>query len=60
MIRCREIGIDDLDAVADLLTRGFVCRSGGYWIRAPAPVSVVLIRHSTACANQLMLQCEQR
>jgi hypothetical protein len=32
MIRCREIGIADLDAVADLLTRGFVHRSRGYWI----------------------------
>src|SRR5258708_7309769 len=25
MIRCREIGIADLDAVADPLTRGFAC-----------------------------------
>lgn len=32
MIRCREIGIDDLDAVADLLTRGFVYRSRDYWV----------------------------
>jgi hypothetical protein len=31
MIRCREIGIADLDAVADLLTRGFVWRSRDYW-----------------------------
>jgi hypothetical protein len=27
MIRCREIGVADLDAVADLLTRGFADRS---------------------------------
>ena len=32
MIRCREIGIADLDAVADLLTRGFVWRSRDWWI----------------------------
>jgi hypothetical protein len=32
MIRCREIGIADLDAVADLLTRGFVLRSRDWWI----------------------------
>lgn len=31
MIRCREIGIADLDAVADLLTRGFAYRSRDYW-----------------------------
>ncbi len=32
MIRCREIGITDLDAVANLLTRGFACRSRDYWM----------------------------
>jgi hypothetical protein len=32
MIRCREIGVADLDAVADLLTRGFAHRSHDYWI----------------------------
>jgi hypothetical protein len=32
MIRCREIGIADVDVVADLLTRGFVRRSRDYWI----------------------------
>lgn len=32
MIRCREIGIADLDAIADLLTRGFARRSRDYWI----------------------------
>jgi len=32
MIRCREIAPDDLDAIADLLTRGFVGRSRDYWI----------------------------
>jgi hypothetical protein len=32
MIRCREIGIADLDAVADLLARGFARRSRDYWI----------------------------
>lgn len=32
MIRCREIGIADLDAVAELLTRGFVGRSRNYWM----------------------------
>lgn len=33
MIRCREIGTADLDAVADLLTRGFAVRSPEYWMR---------------------------
>jgi hypothetical protein len=33
MIRCREIGTADLDAVADLLTRGFAVRSREYWMR---------------------------
>ena len=32
MIRCREIGLADLDAVADLLTRGFARRSRDYWM----------------------------
>ncbi|WP_439392879.1 acyl-CoA acyltransferase [Bradyrhizobium sp. PMVTL-01] len=32
MIRCREIGAADLDAVADLLTKGFPTRSRDYWI----------------------------
>jgi hypothetical protein len=32
MIRCREIGIADLEAVADLLTRGFARRSRDYWM----------------------------
>ncbi|MGY3449543.1 acyl-CoA acyltransferase [Bradyrhizobium sp. USDA 4353] len=31
VIRCREIGASDLDAVADLLTRGFPRRSRDYW-----------------------------
>ena len=31
--RCREITETDLDAVADLLTRGFVGRSRDYWIQ---------------------------
>jgi hypothetical protein len=30
-IRCREISAADLDAVAELLTRGFVGRSRDYW-----------------------------
>lgn len=30
-IRCREIGASDLDAVADLLARGFPRRPRGYW-----------------------------
>ena len=33
MIRCREIGIADLDAIADLLARGFPIRSRDYWRR---------------------------
>jgi hypothetical protein len=33
MIRCREIAADDIDAIADLLTRGFVGRSRGYWMQ---------------------------
>jgi hypothetical protein len=32
MIRCREIGAADLDAVAELLTRGFAGRSHDYWM----------------------------
>jgi hypothetical protein len=31
-LRCREIAEADLDAVADLLTRGFVGRSRHYWM----------------------------
>lgn len=33
MIRCREIGEGDIAAVAELLTRGFVGRSRGYWMQ---------------------------
>jgi hypothetical protein len=33
MIRCREIGPADLDAIADLLTRGFARRPREYWTR---------------------------
>jgi hypothetical protein len=32
-IRCREIAETDIDAVADLLTRGFVGRSRQYWMQ---------------------------
>ena len=32
MIRCREIGEADLDAIADFLTRGFVWRPRDYWM----------------------------
>ena len=32
MIRCREIGLADLGAIADLLARGFPIRSRDYWI----------------------------
>jgi hypothetical protein len=32
-LRCREISETDIDAVADLLTRGFVSRSREYWVR---------------------------
>jgi hypothetical protein len=32
-LRCREILETDIDAVADLLTRGFVSRSREYWVR---------------------------
>jgi hypothetical protein len=32
-IRCREIAEADIDAVAELLTRGFVGRSRDYWIQ---------------------------
>jgi hypothetical protein len=32
-LRCREITEADLDAVADLLTRGFVGRSRDYWMQ---------------------------
>jgi hypothetical protein len=32
-LRCREIAVTDLDAVAGLLTRGFVGRSRDYWLQ---------------------------
>jgi hypothetical protein len=32
-IRCREIAASDIDAIADLLTRGFVSRPRDYWIQ---------------------------
>ncbi|MBU6463572.1 MAG: acyl-CoA acyltransferase [Bradyrhizobium sp.] len=32
-IRCREISEADIDAIADLLTRGFVGRSRDYWMQ---------------------------
>jgi hypothetical protein len=32
-IRCREIADPDLDAIANLLTRGFVGRPRDYWVR---------------------------
>jgi len=32
-LRCREISATDIDAVADLLTRGFVGRSRDYWMQ---------------------------
>jgi hypothetical protein len=32
-IRCREIRESDIDAIADLLTRGFVGRSRDYWMQ---------------------------
>jgi hypothetical protein len=32
-VRCREISDADIDAIADLLTRGFVYRSREYWIQ---------------------------
>jgi hypothetical protein len=32
-IRCREIAASDIDAIADLLTRGFVARPRDYWIQ---------------------------
>jgi hypothetical protein len=32
-IRCREITASDIDAVADLLTRGFVSRAREYWMQ---------------------------
>jgi hypothetical protein len=40
MIRCREIGTADLDAVANLLTRGFTCRSRDYWMEGLRRMSV--------------------
>jgi hypothetical protein len=32
-LRCREIAETDIDAVADLLTRGFAGRSREYWMQ---------------------------
>ncbi|WP_065752166.1 acyl-CoA acyltransferase [Bradyrhizobium paxllaeri] len=40
MIRCREIGIADLPAVADLLMRGFKSRSRDYWMEGLRRTSV--------------------
>jgi hypothetical protein len=40
MIGCREIGTADLDAIADLLTRGFPIRSRDYWIGGLRRLSV--------------------
>src|SRR5215472_2648127 len=40
MIRCREIGTADLDAVADLLARGFAGRSRDYWMNGLQRMSV--------------------
>lgn len=40
MIRCREIGVADLDAIADLLTRGFGWRSRDYWMDGLRRLSV--------------------
>ena len=39
--RCREISEADIDAVADLLTRGFVGRSRQYWMQG--------LRRQAAC-----------
>ena len=39
--RCREIAETDLDAVADLLTRGFVGRSRDYWMQGLHAAAVV-------------------
>jgi len=33
LIRCREIFASDIDAIADLLTRGFVTRPRDYWMQ---------------------------
>ncbi|WFU38817.1 acyl-CoA acyltransferase [Bradyrhizobium sp. CB82] len=40
MIRCREIGIADLDAIADLLARGFPVRTRNYWMDGLRRMSV--------------------
>jgi hypothetical protein len=32
-VRCREISDADIEAIADLLTRGFVYRSREYWMQ---------------------------
>jgi len=32
-VRCREIAASDIDAIADLLTRGFVTRPREYWMQ---------------------------
>jgi hypothetical protein len=40
MIRCREIGVADLPAVADLLMRGFKSRSRDYWMEGLRRTSV--------------------
>jgi hypothetical protein len=35
-LRCRQIGPSDIDAVVDLLDRGFPVRGRAYWARALA------------------------
>lgn len=40
-LRCREITETDIDAVANLLTRGFIGRSREYWLQG--------LRHQAAC-----------
>jgi hypothetical protein len=71
MIRCREIASDDLDAVAGLLTRGFVGRSRDYWmkgLRRQAAREVpdgyprfgYMLDHDGAPAGVLLLICSNR
>ena len=65
-IRCREIAETDIDAVADLLTRGFVGRSREYWMQGlrrqaarevpkAIPVSAICLRLADLTDTELVL-----
>ena len=54
MIRCRKTGIAYLDAVADLLTRGFLQGSGGYWMNRLLRQSVHEVPERFPCFGHML------